>query len=183
MTVGACGVVGRRTGARGRSSSQGRGGSQAARSLGPLGGMTRGRRWGGGGAEAEFLEEVEEGVLAAGGVAFVGVADDEFHGPALAGERTVHDGLTELLELGVGQVGEAVGEGLGRCRLRAGHTRTLRCRGGLEQSATSRRSRVDGADCAGLGGPVGGVRSLAARGAPEGPGVPGTAGVLGRLAH
>ena len=38
-------------------------------------------------------------------VAFVGVADDEFHGPALAGEGAVHDGLTELLELGVGQVG------------------------------------------------------------------------------
>ena len=62
------------------------------------------RSWGGGGAGAEFVEEVEEGVLAAGGVAFVGVADDEFHGPALAGEGAVHDGLTELLELGVGQV-------------------------------------------------------------------------------
>ena len=132
---------------------------------------------------AEFLEEVEEGVLAAGGVAFVGVADDEFHGPALAGEGAVQDGLTELLEVGVGQAGEALGEGFGRCGLREGHARTFRCRGGLGRSATSRRSRVDGADCAGPGGLVGGVRLSAARGAPEGSSVPGTAGVLGRLAH
>ena len=116
------------------------------------------RSWGGGGAGAEFLEEVEEGVVAASLVALVGVADDEFHGPALAGEGAVQDGLTELLEVGVGQAGEALGEGFGRCGLREGHARTFRCRGGLGRSATSRRSRVDGADCAGPGGLVGGVR-------------------------
>ena len=43
---------------------------------------------------AEFVEEVEEGVVAAGGIAFVGVADDEFHGPAFAGEGAVQNGLT-----------------------------------------------------------------------------------------
>ena len=121
----------------------------------PVGGGERLRR--SGGAVAEFLEEVEEGVVAACGVAFVGVADDEFHGPALAGEGAVQDGLTEFLVTGVGQVGEAVGEGGIGSRMWGSHRRTFRRCGGLGQSAASRRSRVDGAGCAGLGGLAGGV--------------------------